>query len=172
VGQCWYVDNYSSTHWILGVPLAPWSFPGPNILMRNVLSFHNCSRLPQIWSNNPLPSVLYFHNWIIIWCPHNKYWKLLTVLSYVTRFAKTGLVRTKWQGTHFTTNQLLHQWTNHPCVCHCQWFTSLLFLGLFSRACLTCSSARVAFKWQWCEWTSIHPAGNRHTTGQKAWPSN
>ena len=90
----------------------------------------------------------------------------------MTRFAKTSLVRTKWQGTLFTTNQLLHQWTNHPCLCHCQWFTGLLFLGLFSWACLTCSSAWVVFKWQWCEWTSIHPAGNHHTTGQKAWPSN
>jgi len=92
--------------------------------------------------------------------------------QYVTRFAKTGLVCSKWQGTLFTTNQSLHQWTNYRCVCHFQWFTGLLFLGLFSRACLTCSSARVVFKWQWCGWTSIHPAGNRHTTGQKAWPSN
>jgi len=96
----------------------------------------------------------------------------LPLLLYVTRFAKIGLVHTKWQGTLFTTIRLLHQWTNYPCVCHCQWFTGLLFLGLFSRACLTCSSARVVFNWQWCEWTSIHPAGNRHTTGQKAWPSN
>jgi len=94
------------------------------------------------------------------------------ISPYVTGFAKTGLVCTKWQGTLFTTNRLLHQWTNSPCVYHCQWFTGLLFLGLFSRACLMCSSARVAFKWQWCEWTSIHPAGNHHTTGQKAWPSN
>jgi len=88
------------------------------------------------------------------------------VCIYVTRFAKTRLVRTKWQGTLFTTNQLLHQWTNLPMI-HC-----LLFLGLFSRACLTCSSAQVIFKWQWCEWTGIHPIGNRHTTGQKAWLSN
>jgi len=34
----------------------------------------------------------------------------------VTRFAKTGLVCTKWQGTLFTTNQFLHQWTNSPYV--------------------------------------------------------
>jgi len=91
---------------------------------------------------------------------------------FVTRFAKTSLVCTKWQGTLFTTNQLLHQWTSDPRVCHCQWFSGLLFLGLFSLACLTCSSARVVFKWQWCEWTSIHPAWNHHMTGQKAWPSN
>jgi len=94
------------------------------------------------------------------------------VRIYVTRFAKTSLVRTKWQDKLFTTNQLLHQWTNNTCVYYFQWFTSLLFLRLFSRACLTCSSARVAFKWQWCEWTSIHLAGNHHMTGQKAWLSN
>jgi len=29
-------------------------------------------------------------------------------------------------------------------------------LGLVSWACLTCSSARVVFKWQWCEWTSSY----------------
>jgi len=54
------------------------------------------------------------------------------MLEYVTRLAKTGLVCTKWQGMLFTTNQLLHLWTNDPCVCHCQWFPGLLFLGLFS----------------------------------------
>jgi len=33
--------------------------------------------------------------------------------------------------------------------------------------------AFVAFKkWQWCDWTSIHLAGNLHMTGQGAWPSN
>jgi len=38
--------------------------------------------------------------------------------------------------------------------------------------CLTCLSAQVVFKWQWCDWTSTHPVGNCHTTGQIAWPSN
>ena len=32
--------------------------------------------------------------------------------------------------------------------------------------------AWVIFKWQWCKWTSTHPAENRHTTGKKAWPLN
>jgi len=53
------------------------------------------------------------------------------------------------------TFQFLHQWTNNPYVYHCQWFPSLLFLGLVSWACLTCFSAWVDFKWQWCDWT--HP---------------
>jgi len=74
------------------------------------------------------------------------------ILIKVIWFAKSGLVHTKWQGTLFTTNQLLHQWTNGSCVCHYPQSTGLLFLGLFSWACLTCSSARVVFKWQWCEW--------------------
>jgi len=68
--------------------------------------------------------------------------------TILTRFAKTGLVRTKWQGTLFTTTQLLHQWTNDPCVYHCQCFTGLLSLGLISQACLIYSSAWVIFKWQ------------------------
>jgi len=72
----------------------------------------------------------------------------------------------------FTTTQFLHQWTNNPCAYHCQWFPGLLFLGLVSQTCLTCSSARVVFKWQWCDWKGSHLAGNRHTTGQKAQPSN
>jgi len=42
---------------------------------------------------------------------------------------------------------------NHLYVYHCQWFTGLLFLGLSSQACLTCSSVQVVFKWQWCDWT-------------------
>jgi len=46
------------------------------------------------------------------------------------------------------------------------------FLGLVSWACLICSNDWVVFKWKWCEWTSTHPAGNCHMTGQKAWPSN
>jgi len=40
-----------------------------------------------------------------------------------------------------------------------------LFLGPAWRAL-------VVFKWQWFDWISTHPAGNHHTTGQKAWPSN
>jgi len=51
------------------------------------------------------------------------------------------------------TFRFLHQWTNNPCVYHCQWFPGLLFLGLVSWACMTCSSARVVFKWQWWDWT-------------------
>jgi len=31
----------------------------------------------------------------------------------------------------------------------------LLFLGLVSRACLTCLSALVVYKWQWCDWTNM-----------------
>jgi len=75
----------------------------------------------------------------------------------------------------FTTTQLLHQWTNNPCVYHCQWFPhfpGLLFLGLVFHTYLMCSSARVVFKWQWCEWTSTHLAGNCHMTGLRAFPSN
>jgi len=49
-------------------------------------------------------------------------------------------------------------------VYHCQWFPGLLFLGL-----VWC--AQVVFKWQRCDWTITHLAGN-HTTGQKALPSN
>jgi len=45
------------------------------------------------------------------------------------------------------------------------------FPGLVSWAYLPCSSAQVVFKWHWCDWKSTHPAVNRHTTGQKAWPS-
>jgi len=33
------------------------------------------------------------------------------------------------------------------------------------------SHAQVVFKWQWCDWASIQPAGNHYTTGQRAWPS-
>jgi len=51
-------------------------------------------------------------------------------------------------------------------------FPGLLSLGLAPLACLTCLSAWVVFRWQWCEETSTHPAGNHHMTGQKAWPSN
>jgi len=82
------------------------------------------------------------------------------------------LVHSKWQGTVFTTNQLLHQWTNDPCVYHCQWFTGLLFLGLFSQAFLMCSSAQVVFKWQWCDWKGTHPVVNCHMIGQIVWLSN
>jgi len=91
---------------------------------------------------------------------------------YVTGFDKSQLPRTQWQGWLFTTTRFLHQLTNNPCVYHCHCFPDLLFLGLVSRAYLTCSSARVVFKWQWCEQTSTHPARNCHTTGQKAWRSN
>jgi len=91
---------------------------------------------------------------------------------FVTVFDKSQLSHTQWQGWLFITTQFLHQWTNNPCVYHCQWFPGLIFLELVSWACLTCLSGWVAFKWQWFDWTSIHPAGNRHTTGQKAWPSN
>jgi len=90
----------------------------------------------------------------------------------VTEFDKSRLPHTQWQSWLFTTTQFLHQWTNNPCVYHCYCFPGLLFLGLVSWACLTCSSTRVVFKWQWCEWTSTHPTGNRHTTGQRVWPSN
>jgi len=59
------------------------------------------------------------------------YYIVHIIFVFVTRFAKISLVCTKWQGTLFTTNQLLHQWTNDPCVCYCQWFTGLLSWGCF-----------------------------------------
>jgi len=102
----------------------------------------------------------------------NIFWRIYYKINFknVTRFAKTGLVCTKWQGTLFTcyTNELII----HVYIYHYQRFTDLLFLGPFSQACLTCSSTWVVFKWQWCEWTSIHPTGNLHTTGQWTWESN
>jgi len=82
----------------------------------------------------------------------------------------TGFDNTQWQGSGFSppldfyTNEL----TINLCVYHCQWFPGLLFLGFVSQACLMCLSVWVVFKWQWCDWTSNHPAGNRHMT----WPSN
>jgi len=84
---------------------------------------------------------------------------------YDTIWSKSSNYLTEWPYTH-------HQWTNNPYVYHCQWFPGLLFLGLVSWACLTYLSAWVVFKWQWCDWTSTHPARNHHTTGQKAWPFN
>jgi len=103
---------------------------------------------------------------------HMKTSKTLCLFHNCDQIHKTGLVCTKWQGTLFTTNQLLHQWTNDPCVYHCQWFTGLLFLGLLSWACLMCSSAQVVFKWQWCDWKGTHLAVDCHMTGQIVWPSN
>ena len=95
-------------------------------------------------------------------------------VTYVTKFDKIGLVCTKrvtkWQGILFIMTQLLHQWANDPCVYHCQTLTCLFFLGFISQACLTCSSAQVAFKWHRCDWTNIHPAGNCHIAGQRTWP--
>jgi len=64
----------------------------------------------------------------------------------MTRFDKSRLPHTQWQGWLFITTRFLHQWTNNPCVYHCQWFPSLLFLGLVSWACLMCSNAWVVFK--------------------------
>jgi len=85
-----------------------------------------------------------------------------------------GLTKTGFHAHNGKANTtwFLHQWTNDPCVYHCQWFPRLIFLGLVSWACLTCLSTQVVFKWQWYDWTSTHPAGNHHMTGQKAWPSN
>jgi len=58
---------------------------------------------------------------------------------FVTGFDKSRLSHTQWQG-YFTTTWFLHQWTNNPCVYHCHCFPDLLFLGLVSWDCLTCSS--------------------------------
>jgi len=98
----------------------------------------------------------------IIWIRIHNMWPDLT----------KAVPHTQWQGWLFTTTRFLHQWTNNPCVYHCQWFSGLLFLGLVSWACLTCSSAQVVFKWQWYDWTSTYLVGNRHMTSQKAWSSN
>jgi len=66
----------------------------------------------------------------------------------------------------------INELTIHVCIIAIVSLAGLLFLGLVSWVCLMCLSARVVFKWQWCKWTSTHLAGNRHMTGQKAWPSN
>jgi len=76
----------------------------------------------------------------------------------MTGFDKSQLPHTQWQGWFFTTTQFLHEWTNNPCVYHCQWFPHLLFLGLVSRTCLMCLSVWVVFKWQWCDWKGTHQA--------------
>jgi len=92
--------------------------------------------------------------------------------SVLTRFVKTILVLTKWQGTLlppincYTNKLMIHVRVLLPMI---RW---LLFLGLFSQACLMYSSAWVIFKWQWCDWTNIHLVGNCHTTGQWICPSN
>jgi len=41
---------------------------------------------------------------------------LITQDQKCDQICQNCLVHTKWQGTLFTTNQLLHQWTNDPCV--------------------------------------------------------
>jgi len=41
------------------------------------------------------------------------------------------------------------------------------FLGAYlSGLSITCLSAWMVFKWQWCDWTNIHSAGNLYTTGK------
>ena len=105
-------------------------------------------------------------------CMSHREFQEVKLLPYVTGFDKGWLLYTQWQGRLFTTFQFLHQWTNNTRVYHCQCFPGLLFLGLVSWACLMCLSARVVFKWQWCNWKDIHLAGNCHMTGQRAWPSN
>ena len=56
--------------------------------------------------------------WNVVVAAMNCIQKCGGTITYLTRFAKTSLVCNKWQGTHFTTTQLIHQWTNNPCrVC-------------------------------------------------------
>jgi len=90
-------------------------------------------------------------------------WPNLTKASFHTHNGKTDFS----PPLDFYINKL----TIHMCIiANCS--HGLLFLGLVSQVCLACSSARVVFKWPWCDWTGTHLAGNRHMTGQKAWPSN
>jgi len=74
-----------------------------------------------------------------------------TASLIVAWFAKTGLVHAKWQGTLFTATQ--YSYTNelmiHVCI--------VANGSLVCFICLMCSSVQVIFKWQWCDWTNIHP---------------
>jgi len=75
-------------------------------------------------------------------------WYSFTAMDFHTILGKIQwwpISHTQWQGRLFTTAQLLYQRTDNLYVYHCQWLTDTLFVGLFSWACLMCSSAWVVF---------------------------
>ena len=62
--------------------------------------------------------------------------------TYVTGFARRGLIRAPLQNTDFTTILLIHHQTIHVCMFCSQQFTSLLFLRLLSEPCQSSMNSR------------------------------
>ena len=84
--------------------------------------------------------------------------------TYVTGFARRGLIRAPFQNTGFTTILWIHHQTIHVCMFCGQQFTSLLFLRLLSEPCQTSMNARFVLSRLCWLFNKGYQAVRSHTT--------